>query len=363
MQYLGTYGGIVIASDDPAQVGRVKVRVPTIHGAIQSTYEIIADADLPWALPAGTPAGNSPGSGGLSHIPLAGDQVWVRFLDGELEKPVYEWGNQNLAAVKNYPSGLPLHAYDSDGTPTARCAWMKYSNTREITPAGIEDITYGQYKFVMADSTTPTSKDGSISWTTANGYYTSLDDTSNSYTVVAPNFYAITSTISFFAMINCDITTPLINLDFGRMCFVGDYGGHIIDGISRTVFGVQGIFQSLGLTAVSTIGIGAPNFFIASNNILFYPDGTPITPAVQALGTNLAGQVWLATGGPTDGLVRQSDLTLALQSIKDYIMVHTHGGVQGGSSVTSPPIQIPIFDATASATVSAEAATQNFYSV
>ena len=362
MTYNGTYAGFVVSASDPAKVGRVKARVPILHGTIQSSYEVIADADLPWALPAGMPAGNSSSSGGLSHLPQANDQVWIRYLDGELEKPVWEWGNETLPGLQNWPETRPLHAYEADGSPTSRAAWLRYNQQILLTPTGIEASTLGGYRFTMSDSLTPTSKDGQISWTTAAGSYVALDDTSSSFTVVAPNFYAITELINFYATVSTDLTSPLINVDFGRLAFVGDYGGHIIDAVTRTAFGVQGQFNSLGLGALSTIAIGAPSVYIASGGVAFYPDGTPIPPAVMAFGSNSNNEVWLATGGPDDGLVRLSDLQFALAKVKQWLMTHQHTGVRGGSDISGPPAQVPIFDCTASAQVSAEGLTTNYAS-
>ena len=363
MEYNGTYAGFVVDNADPAQIGRVKVRVPCLHGTSQSSYEIIADADLPWALPAGMPSGNSSTSGGLSHIPGANDQVWVRYLDGELEKPIWEWGNQTIPGISNYPDSKILHSYESDGSASARSSWMRYNQQRTITPSGITDISYGGYSCTIADSLTPSSKDGSISWATAAGYSTSLDDGSAAFTVVAPNFYAVNQTINFYATVNTDITCPLINLDFARMCFIGDYAGHVIDGISRTLFGVQGIFQSLGLGALSTIGIGAPNFYVTSETILYDGSGVPLPPASMVLGSNSAGEVWLGSTLPEDGLVRLSDLQYAISQIKYWLQTHQHAGVKGGGDISGPPVDVPVFDMTASANISCEATSSTFSSV
>ena len=360
MLYEGLYAGFVVSAADPAQIGRVKVRVPVLHGTIQSLYEVISDADLPWALPAGMPAGNSSTSGGFSHLPGPNDQVWVRYLDGELEKPVWEWGNQNLPGLQNYPAKLELHAYESDGSPTARSAWMRYNHQRIIQPAGIQDTTYGGYTYVVADSLTPTSKDGSFTWTTAAGYYMSLDDASNSMTLTVPNFYAITSQINFYAYTSMDLTSPLMNLDFGRITFVGDYSGHVIDGISRTIYGVQSLFQSFGLGALNSIVIDAPSVSISTGGIAYYPDGTPIPPANMALGTDSDGNVWLSSTGPSDGLVRLSDLQSAVSLIKQWLSTHTHGGVKGGPDISGPPVTIPIFDVSSSELVTAESFSTNY---
>jgi hypothetical protein len=110
-ELFGTYGGIVENVKDPEKLGRVKVRVPHIYGASGSSTGYIGTNNIPWALPAGMPAGGSPASGGFSHLPDVGDHVWVRFLDGEPEKPIWEWGMQTINDAK----GLKLHQYNETG--------------------------------------------------------------------------------------------------------------------------------------------------------------------------------------------------------------------------------------------------------
>src|SRR3546814_4627799 len=44
-------------------------------------------------------------------LPEPGDHVWVRFLDGQPEKPIWEWGMQTITDAKN----LNLHHYELAG--------------------------------------------------------------------------------------------------------------------------------------------------------------------------------------------------------------------------------------------------------
>ena len=88
MEYFATYAGYVEDNKDPDNIGRLKVRVPTVYGPADSQKNTISTADLPWALPAGLPAGGSPDSGAIQWLPEPGDHVYVRFLDGEPEKPI-----------------------------------------------------------------------------------------------------------------------------------------------------------------------------------------------------------------------------------------------------------------------------------
>src|SRR3954470_6030472 len=91
MDLQGCFIGIVEKVDDPEKLGRVKVRVPHAYGIFGTEVGAVPLDDLPWALPAGLPAGGSSASGGASWLPEPGDQVVVQFLDHEPEKPIWSW--------------------------------------------------------------------------------------------------------------------------------------------------------------------------------------------------------------------------------------------------------------------------------
>lgn len=78
----GKYRGFVQDRDDPEQLGRLKVKVPSLLG----------DAVTGWAWPV-TPYG---GAGiGFFFLPQVGDLVWVEFAEGELDHPLWTgcgWG-------------------------------------------------------------------------------------------------------------------------------------------------------------------------------------------------------------------------------------------------------------------------------
>ena len=168
MELLGTYSGEVIATNDPDKIGRIKVRVPHVYGPVEGNFGSIADADIPWALQAGLPSGHSngaKGSGGISWLPVKGDHVWVRFLDGEPEKPVWEWGNQ----YTNDPTAFPLNTYAKQKAaatpspqrtitaeapnpdPIARAALTRYGHILEIIPTQVLLSTAGAYSITLVD--------------------------------------------------------------------------------------------------------------------------------------------------------------------------------------------------------------------
>ncbi len=78
----GLYEGTVEFCNDPAQMGRLKVRVHAIHGEINIKTE-----NLPWAMPA-LPFGGGPGFGTIM-IPPEGSTVYVQFKHGNSQYPIY----------------------------------------------------------------------------------------------------------------------------------------------------------------------------------------------------------------------------------------------------------------------------------
>lgn len=79
------YRGIVEDNADPNNLGRCKVRVPSVHGEL--TYPV---SILPWARPLVlSPVSKGKGS---VNIPAIGDIVWVLFEESNKEFPVYLGG-------------------------------------------------------------------------------------------------------------------------------------------------------------------------------------------------------------------------------------------------------------------------------
>ena len=103
-KHWGKYRGFVVDRDDPEQLGRLRVRVPSL----------LADALPGWAWPV-TPYG---GAGiGLFALPQVDDIVWVEFMEGDLAHPLWTgcaWakpgGNSEVPddALGAYPDAIVL---------------------------------------------------------------------------------------------------------------------------------------------------------------------------------------------------------------------------------------------------------------
>lgn len=112
-----TFSGVVVAVDDPLQLGRVKVRVYQIHGLEET--DIKAEF-LPWAIPMHN--GGTKESGGF-NVPPLGSSVWVEFFLGDVQQPMYTLGHHGLidaearnAAGVTPSTGDPVDEDDPDPT-------------------------------------------------------------------------------------------------------------------------------------------------------------------------------------------------------------------------------------------------------
>lgn len=278
---VGTYCGVVEKVNDPEKMGRVKVRVPHVYGSIGLN-------DLPWALPVGLPAGNSAFSGGISHLPEPGDQVFVRFLDGEPEKPIWEWGNQTLTGVK----ALKLHQYSEPGGVVGkpkRAAWTRYGHTLELN-ADSALITSSQGYSASFNDGEPGLNTGSVNLSTPRGNILEIDDDSGSWTAY------VTEDVYF--NVTDEIVVQARALDF-----------NMADSASVTV----GTSLDVGVGGDATL---------------------------TAIGNLSAMFATFKLNAGTEPFVKGAQLVIFLESLLAYLTTHVHGNGNSGSP-TTPPIVGP----------------------
>ncbi len=142
-RYYGKYRGSVVDNDDPNQLGRLKVLVPSVLGS-ESTD---------WALPC-TPFGGSTNSGWFA-MPEIGAQIWVEFEMGDIDHPIW---------VGTYWVDRPEEAGDDD-----LGAWQ----TRIMRTAGGQLLRFDDAE--DASGITIRHKTGAIVQITDNGSIT-IDD-------------------------------------------------------------------------------------------------------------------------------------------------------------------------------------------
>jgi hypothetical protein len=298
MRFFGTYGGVVENVRDPEKLGRAKVRVAHIHGVSSSAAGYIGVNDLPWAMPAGMPAGGSAQSGGFSHLPAPGDHVWVRFLDGEPEKPIWEWGMQTFSDRDK----LKLHPYAMTATGEVgkpqSSFWTRFNHALELAETGINAITSQGYRLQIIDG----EADGRIDLSTSLGNLVRLDDLDNGISVFANEDLAINvgEAVTGFSN-NFDWTT--MTGDFSVQC------GGSVDFQTTYDFSV-GAASNITLDALAEASLTAPIVRLGS---------------AQAVEPNVLG----------------TQLTLFLESLLLYLSTHTHGNGNNGSN-TFPPVIPPI---------------------
>lgn len=85
-QFPGLYRATVEYDLDPLRRGRVKVRIPQMHGVPEQEDNWISTIDLPWAEPSFIGAGPDMGS---FITPVIGTTVYVMFEAGDPNFPVY----------------------------------------------------------------------------------------------------------------------------------------------------------------------------------------------------------------------------------------------------------------------------------
>jgi len=101
-RFYGKYRGIVVDNQDPAKIGRLKLKVPSVLGS---------DVVTGWALPC-SPYGGAADQGFL-FIPDVGAGVWTEFEEGDLEFPI--WAG-TFWSQPNGESELPKPNKAADGS-------------------------------------------------------------------------------------------------------------------------------------------------------------------------------------------------------------------------------------------------------
>ena len=100
------YVGIVEDTNDPRGLGRIKVRIPALHGTNGNQSYFMPTKQIPWASPALLNGGTN--DMGQYIIPVKGSQVMVTFELNSFNKPVY------MGTVPSNTSGRTKYYNDND---------------------------------------------------------------------------------------------------------------------------------------------------------------------------------------------------------------------------------------------------------
>lgn len=125
LKFLGVYAGRVEYINDPAQLGRIKVRVPQAYGLLED----IATKDLPWARPC-FPFGGGHDYGSIA-VPPVGSSAWVFFIEGDTSDPVW------IGAWPAMPT-KPRPMLRADGLPAGEVSMSETPEEPWTPPPGPE---------------------------------------------------------------------------------------------------------------------------------------------------------------------------------------------------------------------------------
>lgn len=114
----GSYRGRVEFTADPLRLGRIKVRIPQLHGVPDVDEEFLTVKELPWAYR------ENKGYGGYDMgsyvIPPVGSIVWVRFEAGEPDKMIYGGGVHHTNSKQALVMGVLGEIPDEGNVPAGR---------------------------------------------------------------------------------------------------------------------------------------------------------------------------------------------------------------------------------------------------
>lgn len=321
MQMTGPYIGVVVSNTDPAKLGRIKVNVPHVYGVSDGGIGPVGVTDLPWAIPAGLPAGGTKSSGGIDWLPDPGDQVIVFFLDGEPEKPVWMWMMQTLDQSKDFP----LHHY-SDRSATGRpdrAALTRYGHTIELNSGSIIESSRSGYQLIMLDGD-PNVFNGSITLQTPRAQMLEIDDETNTAT--------LNVNLDFNMQIGQTWDAMFYDLDFESIG--GDFKFTIGKDWNTTVAGNQDT-EVLGNSTFKTFG-NLDETIVGSLSTTV--GGTFSLEAVSSLNLTFAT---LNLGiAATEPFVLGNRLLVLFNTLLVWLAGHTHSNGNNGSP-TGPPITPP----------------------
>lgn len=320
----GPYLGVVVANKDPAKLGRVKVDVPHVFGVDSSTVSPIGVTDLPWAIPAGLPAGGSSMSGGIDWLPDPGDQVVVFFLDGEPEKPVWFWMMQTLKQADPL-LGFPLHHYNRNPASAYpdRAALTRYGHTLEINSGSMIMSTKSGYQVYLLDGL-PMAFDGSVNIRTPRFQSFELDDLTLSGTlnILRDCYFNIGMDWQVFCA-DLDFTALAGSFKFDM---VNDWNANVGRSLAFTV----------GTDATVTVGGSYDTSVLGNMDTLV--EGLMNTTVIGSY--NISFEALNLGAAATEPYVLGNRLLVLLNRLLVWLSGHAHSNGNNGSP-TGPPLTPP----------------------
>lgn len=292
--------GTVVSDQDPDKRGRVQVRVPHVYGA-EDEDEYILDPDLPWALP----MQNVYEQTGEMWVPPVGSVVWVSFIAGSHEDPIYTGGyaipNDAIAEhVSSYAPGPQSRVIKTINGHLFEMRWLPgEEQIKLLTALGV------QLQLIDADALGGPKLIGQ----TPEGYQVDIDQKLGRITLTTPSGYTLlldqTGTLA-------RLTTPAASL---------------------TLNGVSGLAAlaatNITLTAVAAVALTAVALTLTASGLM------SITGSGLALLTT-AGAVTIGAAGTFQALA-------TAYFVNTTFMGHTHA-VTSAPGTSGPPSSVIVAD-------------------
>lgn len=155
-KYYGKYRGFVSDNQDPEQLGRVRLTVPSVFG----------ETVTGWALPC-VPFGGLADQGWFA-VPDVGAQVWVEFEEGERSQPIW------VGTFWQQNGDVPAEAAKSE--PTTRIMKTSSGHLLQFDDAADEEQIRLHHK---QDAELVIDKNGTVTLTDAKGSTLTLDADAN----------------------------------------------------------------------------------------------------------------------------------------------------------------------------------------
>jgi hypothetical protein len=330
----GIYLGIVENAADPEHIGRLKIRVPAVYGNIGSPVGAIGVDDLPWALPMGLPAGGSNASGGLSMLPVAGDQVAVQFLDNDPDKPVWQWLMQTRGQAKN----LKLHQYAEKqekgqtvtGDP-ARAILTRYGHSLEITRDQVTLTTAEGYQVAFGPSQGESG--GAAMIRTPRGQFIELRDlTGDIVTQALENNVISGKQVSVNAATSAIVKTTRFTLAVGDTMFMVQDGFiSLLTASGATVLVDSDGHISLGSKAGAVLSLEDDKVQLGQSQGI----GLILEPG--KISVNAPSMV-INTSAMSVGTMDGYPVLLLTPAMSEWLMGHVHEVLEGVTGPPTPPI-------------------------
>lgn len=219
-------GKVVSEPDaDPAQLERVRVRVPHI-------FDDMADEELPWAMPVKHRANGSIGSVGSFGVPVKDTDIFVLFEAGDIYSPLY-FGSavtaEDLKQIAGTTYGKTVGMIDPSGNYlyldyATNIAKFHHTSGTEITVAAngavtittVNNVTQnitGTLTQTVSGNVSTTSTGGNVSISAPSGNVSITSATNATITVGGSSITVTPASISVVSSGIVTVQGSLINLN------------------------------------------------------------------------------------------------------------------------------------------------------